>query len=77
MHHLEQVLINTCSHFGLNAHRTQDTGVWVGNNKIAALGIILISYDQAFMSRVELLRMDSRSIATRISRGLMPLYPVG
>ncbi|KAI9017186.1 hypothetical protein BC832DRAFT_527426 [Gaertneriomyces semiglobifer] len=36
---LEEVMIRTCAHYGIHADRTTDTGVWVGNNKIAALGI--------------------------------------
>ena len=35
---LENTLINTCRSFGLNASTTEDTGVWIGNSKIAAIG---------------------------------------
>jgi len=37
---LEEVLTRTCSGFGLKAERNQDyTGVWIGDRKIAAIGI--------------------------------------
>ena len=35
---LEETLIATCKTFGVEARTTADTGVWVGNNKIAAIG---------------------------------------
>ena len=35
---LEQVLIDTIAQFGVTGVRTPNTGVWVGDNKIAALG---------------------------------------
>ncbi|KAJ3046378.1 putative lipoyltransferase 2, mitochondrial [Rhizophlyctis rosea] len=37
--HLEQTLIQTCKQFDVTAQTTADTGVWVKNRKIAALGI--------------------------------------
>jgi len=37
---LEEIIIRTCSEFGVIGHRDPEhTGVWVGNNKIAAIGI--------------------------------------
>eukprot|EP00729_Bicosta_minor_P021023 gene21023-32893_t len=36
---LEQALINTCEGFGVVAGRTEDTGVWVEDRKIAAIGV--------------------------------------
>jgi lipoyl(octanoyl) transferase len=37
---LEEVIIQTCSHFGVAAVRIEKlTGVWVGNSKICAFGI--------------------------------------
>jgi len=36
---LEEVLIKTCTQFGIDAKRTSDVGIWVGENKIAAVGI--------------------------------------
>jgi lipoyl(octanoyl) transferase len=37
---LEAVLINTIKDFGLQAHREDDlTGVWIGQEKIAAIGV--------------------------------------
>lgn len=35
---LERTVINTCSKFGIKASTSPDTGVWVGNNKICAIG---------------------------------------
>ena len=35
---LEQAVIGTCSDFGLTAHTTKDTGVWIGDLKLCALG---------------------------------------
>ena len=40
---LEETVIRTCSNsFGIEAGRSPDTGVWVGNNKICAMGNIYI-----------------------------------
>lgn len=37
---LEEVIINTCKDFGLNCERNpKHTGVWIGEKKIAAIGI--------------------------------------
>ncbi len=37
---LEEVLIRTCSHYGIESGRNPKyTGVWIGNRKIAAIGI--------------------------------------
>ncbi|XP_066541918.1 octanoyl-[acyl-carrier-protein]:protein N-octanoyltransferase LIPT2, mitochondrial [Hoplias malabaricus] len=36
---LERTVIKTCSKFGIKASTSPDTGVWVGNNKICAIGI--------------------------------------
>lgn len=39
---LEEVIIKTCNHYNLNAHRNEKhTGVWIGNRKICAIGIKL------------------------------------
>lgn len=35
---LERTVIKMCSKFGINASTSPDTGVWVGNNKICAIG---------------------------------------
>ena len=35
---LEKTLIETCKRFGVHAETTCDTGVWVKDNKIAAIG---------------------------------------
>lgn len=37
--HLEKTIIRLCSEFGLMAKTTPDTGVWIENRKICALGI--------------------------------------
>ena len=40
MRALEEVIIKTCSFFGLDCSRnSKHTGVWLGNKKIAAIGI--------------------------------------
>ncbi|EGD78007.1 lipoate-protein ligase b [Salpingoeca rosetta] len=39
VHKLEETLIETCAHFGIDAGRSPDTGVWVGDAKIAAIGV--------------------------------------
>jgi lipoate-protein ligase B len=36
---LEKTLIETCDYFGVKTNTTTDTGIWVGNSKIAAIGI--------------------------------------
>ncbi|KAK1786056.1 hypothetical protein P4O66_017791 [Electrophorus voltai] len=36
---LERTVIKMCSKFGIKASTSPDTGVWVGNNKICAIGI--------------------------------------
>eukprot|EP00051_Salpingoeca_urceolata_P035856 m.31714 g.31714 ORF g.31714 m.31714 type:complete len:215 (+) comp9819_c0_seq2:226-870(+) len=35
---LEKSVIRACKHFGIDAETSADTGVWVGNSKIAAIG---------------------------------------
>ena len=40
MRKLEQVIIDLMKHYGINAKRNKGlTGVWVGDEKIAALGV--------------------------------------
>ncbi len=41
MRDLEETMILTCASLGIEAHRKPDvnTGAWVGNNKIAAIGV--------------------------------------
>eukprot|EP00040_Diaphanoeca_grandis_P041177 m.262597 g.262597 ORF g.262597 m.262597 type:complete len:258 (-) comp46267_c0_seq1:164-937(-) len=39
VHTLEETLIQTCAHYGITASRTEHTGVWVNDNKIAAVGL--------------------------------------
>lgn len=42
---LEETVIRTCSNsFGIEAERSSDTGVWVGNNKICAMGKIYFQF---------------------------------
>ena len=36
---LEETIIQTCLSYGLKAERTEHTGVWIGMNKVAAIGI--------------------------------------
>lgn len=37
--HLEKTIIELCAKLGLAACTSPDTGVWIGNNKICALGV--------------------------------------
>ena len=39
IHKLEQVVMETCKQFGVETHRTNDVGIWIGNDKIAAIGV--------------------------------------
>jgi lipoate-protein ligase B len=39
VHALEETMIRTCAEFGVSAIRSEHTGVWVGSNKIGAIGI--------------------------------------
>lgn len=34
---IENVIVNVCQEFGLEATTTSDTGVWIGNNKVLKL----------------------------------------
>jgi lipoate-protein ligase B len=37
---LEEIMIQTCAHYGISSERNSKyTGVWIGNRKIAAIGI--------------------------------------
>ena len=45
VHLLEQSVINTCRHYGIQGERTENPGVWTGNgDKIASLGVHLQRY---------------------------------
>lgn len=37
--HIEKTVIDLCRRYGIQAATTQDTGVWVGDRKICAIGI--------------------------------------
>lgn len=37
--HIEKTVIELCRRYGLQAGATEDTGVWIGDNKICAIGI--------------------------------------
>ena len=39
---LEQSVIDCVDQFGVTADRSEHTGVWVGENKLCAIGIIKI-----------------------------------
>ena len=40
VHFLEDLVIDTCAHYGLNVHRSDENpGVWSGRSKIAAVGV--------------------------------------
>ncbi|ELU14124.1 hypothetical protein CAPTEDRAFT_224615 [Capitella teleta] len=36
---LEETVIQMCRHYGIEANRSPDTGVWVKGNKLAAIGV--------------------------------------
>ncbi|KAK3095972.1 hypothetical protein FSP39_021514 [Pinctada imbricata] len=40
---LQKTMIRTCKHYGLNAQTTENTGVWIGDNKIGAIGKIPVT----------------------------------
>lgn len=37
--HIEKTIIDVCRKFGINAHTSPDTGVWVEDRKICAIGL--------------------------------------
>lgn len=39
VHQLERMMIRVCAEFGIKAETSPDTGVWVGDRKICAIGI--------------------------------------
>lgn len=39
VHTLEDMVIEVCKRIKVTAQRTNDTGIWVGNNKICAIGV--------------------------------------
>jgi len=39
IHKLEEVVMETCRHFDVTTQRTSDIGLWIGDNKIAAIGV--------------------------------------
>ncbi len=39
---LEETIIQLCKSLGIEAERSSDTGVWVKNNKLCAIGTIVI-----------------------------------
>jgi lipoyl(octanoyl) transferase len=41
---LEQVVIDALLPFEIKGERTENTGIWIGNSKIAALGIHIQKY---------------------------------
>lgn len=44
LRHLENTAISVCKSFNVEAVTSPDTGVWVGNNKICAMGVHASSY---------------------------------
>ncbi|KAL6958764.1 putative lipoyltransferase 2, mitochondrial [Sarracenia purpurea var. burkii] len=41
---LEKVIIDVCKHYNLTAYTTPDTGVWVNEKKVCAMGIRVSQY---------------------------------
>jgi len=39
---LQGALVDTCAYYGIHAHLNRDVGVWIGNDKIAAIGICIL-----------------------------------
>lgn len=37
--HIEKTIIRLCKHLGIEAATTSDTGVWIGDEKICAIGL--------------------------------------
>ncbi len=42
MKRLEQSVMRTSAAFGIQSHTTEHTGVWVGDNKLCAIGGICV-----------------------------------
>lgn len=55
---LEEVVIKVCGEFGLQGSRSPHTGVWVGDNKICAMGVhssqLITSHGLALNSSIDL-----------------------
>jgi len=55
---LEEVIIKVCAEFKLNGTRSPHTGVWIGDNKICAMGVhnsqLITSHGLAFNTNVDL-----------------------
>lgn len=55
---LEEIGILCCNHFNIEAKRTENPGVWVGNNKIVSIGVrnqnLITSHGIAFNCNIDL-----------------------
>lgn len=55
---LEEVVIKVCEEFGLPGNRSPHTGVWIGENKICAMGVhnsqLITSHGLALNTNIDL-----------------------
>lgn len=42
VHKLEEVIVDVCNSYGLSGQRSPHTGVWIGDDKVCALGEFLV-----------------------------------
>lgn len=62
VHALEEVLVRTLSHFGLQASTTSDVGVWIeGQRKVAAIGIAVSRWITMHGAELAHLKLRERS----------------
>ena len=73
---LERTLIETCRRFDLTAGTTSDTGVWIDDNKIAAIGEDDCQYYHISSEAIRRVQICTTQIATfgiGVFRGASPL----
>ncbi|KAL4630908.1 putative lipoyltransferase 2, mitochondrial isoform X1 [Arapaima gigas] len=74
---LERTIISLCSTFGIKATTSPDTGVWVGENKICAIGIhcgrYITSHGLALNCNTEMLWFDSIVPCGIVGKGVTSL----
>lgn len=39
---IEKSIVHLCEHMGLKATTTEDTGIWIGNNKVSDNSIVFL-----------------------------------
>ncbi|XP_066252610.1 octanoyl-[acyl-carrier-protein]:protein N-octanoyltransferase LIPT2, mitochondrial [Euwallacea similis] len=74
---IERTIIDLCSKFGLNAETSIDTGVWIGNNKICAIGIhgsrFITTHGLAFNCNTDLAWFDNIVPCGLVGKGVTSL----